>query len=47
MADLAGSNIITEDELDSCTLRYAIEDILGMPTCETFLNLMHDPSVYD
>uniref|UniRef100_A0A7C9AY62 Undecaprenyldiphospho-muramoylpentapeptide beta-N-acetylglucosaminyltransferase n=1 Tax=Opuntia streptacantha TaxID=393608 RepID=A0A7C9AY62_OPUST len=28
MADLAGSRIITEDELDSCTLRYAMEDIL-------------------
>ena len=30
MADLAGSRVITEDELDSTTLRIAIEEILGM-----------------
>lgn len=30
MADLAGSRIITEDELDSTTLRIAIKDIMGM-----------------
>ncbi|XP_010268482.1 PREDICTED: uncharacterized protein LOC104605180 [Nelumbo nucifera] len=29
MADLAGSKVITEDELDSTTLRIAIEEILG------------------
>lgn len=30
MADLAGSRIITEDELDSTTLEAAILEILGM-----------------
>ena len=30
MADLAGSRVITEDELDSTTLALAIEEILGM-----------------
>lgn len=29
MADLAGSKVITEDELDSTTLRTAIEEIIG------------------
>ncbi|KAA8541294.1 hypothetical protein F0562_025257 [Nyssa sinensis] len=29
MADLAGSRVITEDELDSTTLGTAIEEILG------------------
>jgi hypothetical protein len=29
MADLAGSRVITEDELDSTTLALAIEEILG------------------
>ena len=36
MADLAGSRIITEDELDSSTLRIAIRDIFGMHNCSTF-----------
>lgn len=30
MADLAGSRVINEDELDSITLRHAILEILGM-----------------
>lgn len=30
MADLADARVITEDELDSTTLRAAIEEILGM-----------------
>ncbi|KAI8542831.1 hypothetical protein RHMOL_Rhmol08G0170000 [Rhododendron molle] len=30
LADLAGSRVITEDELDSTTLGTAIEEILGM-----------------
>lgn len=29
MADLADARVITEDELDSTTLRNAIEEILG------------------
>ncbi|XP_010663641.1 uncharacterized protein LOC100242239 [Vitis vinifera] len=32
MADLAGSRVITEDELDSTTLRIAIEEILDDPS---------------
>ncbi|KAF6137327.1 hypothetical protein GIB67_036364 [Kingdonia uniflora] len=32
MEELAGSRVITEDELDSTTLEMAIEAILGMPT---------------
>ena len=37
MADLAGSRVITEDELDSTTLRTAVEEILGiisLPPCK-------------
>lgn len=30
MADLACSRVITEDELDSLTLKSSIEEILGM-----------------
>lgn len=30
MADVAGSKVITEDELDSSSLENAIDDILGM-----------------
>lgn len=30
MADLAGSRVINEDELDSITLRHAVLEILGM-----------------
>lgn len=33
MADVAGSRVITEDELDSLTLKSAIEEILGMVFC--------------
>lgn len=29
MADIVGSKVITEEELDSITLRSAIEDIIG------------------
>lgn len=30
MADIAGSKVLTEDELDSSSLEDAIDDILGM-----------------
>lgn len=30
MADMAGSRVIDEDELDSTTLAIAIQEILGM-----------------
>lgn len=30
MADIAGSKVLTEDELDSSSLEEAIDDILGM-----------------
>ncbi|RRT83072.1 hypothetical protein BHE74_00051285 [Ensete ventricosum] len=30
MADVAGSKVLTEDELDSSSLEEAIDDILGM-----------------
>lgn len=33
MADLVGSRVITEDELDSLTLKSSIEEILGMVFC--------------
>ncbi|KAI3454855.1 hypothetical protein Pfo_011518 [Paulownia fortunei] len=38
MADVAGSRVIMEDELDSATLRNAIQDIVGM---RTFSASMH------
>lgn len=38
MADLAGSRIITEDELDSSTLRVAIEDILDNELLTTVMS---------
>lgn len=29
MAEVAGSKVLTEDELDSCSLEFAIDEILG------------------
>lgn len=37
MADLADARVITEDELDSTTLKIAIEELFGM----SMLRMLH------
>lgn len=40
MADIVGSKVITEEELDTITLRAAIEEILGNSEQSLFSNFI-------